>query len=146
MADWLIMGVQTRCRKSEWSQDKTELNKTKGVHKNIDGSAIVFTMNDFQFKDNNSNHLHVIGKWSRPALVELTWRLKNNNDNSQKITFAKSQSNSKLYFVEGSKRVVIRVQVLEVSNSKPIVALAESKNDKTFKYINDGSCDQTASR
>ena len=56
----------------------------------------------------------------------------------QKITFAKSQSNSKLCFVEAAKRVVIRAKDLEVSNDKPIAILTESKNDKTFKYINDG--------
>ena len=138
MADWLIMGIQTGCRKSEWSQDKTELNKTKDVHKNIDGSTTAFTANDFQFKGKNSNHLHVVGKRSRPALVELTWRFQKNNDNGQKITFAKSQSNSKLCFVEAAKRVVIRAKDLKVSNDKPIAIFTESKNDKTFKYINDG--------
>ena len=72
MDDWLIMGIQTGCRKSEWSQDKTELNKIKDVHKNIDGSTTEFTENDFQFKRKNNNHLHVVGKRSRPALVEIT--------------------------------------------------------------------------
>ena len=28
MADWLIMSIQTGCRKIEWSQDKIDLNKT----------------------------------------------------------------------------------------------------------------------
>ena len=62
MADWLIMGIQTGCRKSEWLQDKTELNKTKDLHKNIDGLPTTFTMNDFQFKGKNSNNLHVVCK------------------------------------------------------------------------------------
>ena len=73
MIDWFIMGIQKGCRKSEWSQDKTELNRTKGVHKSIDGSITVFTMNDLQFKGKNSNHLHVVGKRSRSVFVELTW-------------------------------------------------------------------------
>ena len=72
MDDWLIMGIQTGCRKSEWSQDKTELNKTKDVHKNIDGSTTAFTANDFQFKGKNNNHLYVVGKRSIPALVEIS--------------------------------------------------------------------------
>ena len=132
------MGIQTGCRKSEWSQDKTELNKIKYVNKNIDGSTIAFTTNDFQLKGKNSNHLHVVGKRSIPTLVELTWRFQKNNDNGQKITFAKSQSNSKVRFVEVAKKVVIRANDLEVSNDKPIAIFTESKNDKTFKYINDG--------
>ena len=72
MDDWLIMGIQTGCRKSEWSQDKTELNKIKDVHKNIDGSTTTFIANDFQFKRKNNNHLHVVGKRSRPPLFYPT--------------------------------------------------------------------------
>ena len=33
MTHWLIMGIQTGCRKSKWSQDKTKLNKIKYLHK-----------------------------------------------------------------------------------------------------------------
>ena len=40
--------------------------------------------------------------------------------------------------MEAAKRVVIRAKDLEVSNDKPIAIFTESKNDKTFKYINDG--------
>ena len=29
MTDWFIMNIQTGCIKSEWSQDKTVLNKIK---------------------------------------------------------------------------------------------------------------------
>ena len=34
--------------------------------------------------------------------------------------------------------MVIRAKDLEVSNDKPIAIFIESKNDKTFKYINAG--------
>ena len=62
MADWIIMCIQKGCRKSEWLQDKTELNKTKDLHKNIDGLATIFTMNDFQCKGKNSNNLYLVCK------------------------------------------------------------------------------------
>ena len=70
--NWLIMVIQTGYRTIEWSSDKTELNRTKDVHKNIDGSDTVFTMDNFQFKGNNSNHLHVVNKRSRQVFIELT--------------------------------------------------------------------------
>ena len=108
------------------------------IKKNFDGSTTEFTANDFQFKKKNNNHLHVVDKRSRPALVKITQRFQKTNDNGQKITFAKSQSNSKLCFVEAVKRVVTRVKDLEVRNDKPIAIFTESKYDKTFKYISDG--------
>ena len=40
--------------------------------------------------------------------------------------------------MEAAKRVVIRAKDLDVSNSKTIAVFTESKNDKTFEYINAG--------
>ena len=77
----------------------------------------------------------MVGKQSIPALVELTWRFQKNNDNGHS---PKVIQIFKLCFVEAAKRVVIRSKDLEVSNDKPIAIFTESKNDKTFNYINDG--------
>ena len=71
MTDWLIMVIQAGYKKIEWSPDKTELNRTKDVHKNIDGSDTVSTINNFQFKGNNSNYLHVVNKRYRQVFIEL---------------------------------------------------------------------------
>ena len=71
MANWFIMNIQTGCIKSEWSQDKTDLNKIKNVHKNIDGSSTTFAMNYIQSKGKNINPLRLVGKRSRyiPSLI-----------------------------------------------------------------------------
>ena len=91
-------------------------------------------MNDFQFKGMNNNHLHVVGKRSRSALIELTWSFQKNNDNGQKITFAKSKSNSKLCFVEAAKRVVKSER--KIWKSVIVKQSLSSQNQRTIKHSN----------
>ena len=50
LVDWFIIGMQTGMRKSEWYQDRYNLEKTKHINLNRDGSVSIFILEDFTFE------------------------------------------------------------------------------------------------
>ena len=42
MADWMIVGIKTGMRKSEWAQDTTMKQTNSGSNENVDGSCRAF--------------------------------------------------------------------------------------------------------
>ena len=54
MGDWLILGEQAGCRRLEWAQECSHLNKYKTYQRNIDGTSTAFILDDFEFRGSNN--------------------------------------------------------------------------------------------
>jgi len=52
MADWMIIGIKTGMRKSEWAQD-TSIKTKSGFNENLDGSCRAFINDDFTLEREN---------------------------------------------------------------------------------------------
>ena len=60
MSNWLIMGIQSGFRKSEWAQEFSTFSSKFQL--NIDGSSKAFVIQDFVFWSKDKNQIHHLTK------------------------------------------------------------------------------------
>ena len=58
MGDWMVMGLQSGFRKSEWAQDSASLRREHDVARNVDSTSKAFIQLDLQFFGAQDKHLH----------------------------------------------------------------------------------------
>ena len=138
MADWMVMGLATGMRKSEWAQD-TSLRPTKnGYNENVDGSCRAFIFEDFSFereniklKKPNKTSLQVRKTFD---VLRIRWRYQKNGDNGQEITFSRNIKNPEKCVVQAAQRIVDRAERLGVPKTHPLSAY---KYNGKICYIKD---------
>ena len=134
LCDWLILGMQTGARLSEWCQDHAKLNKTKTTEKNIDGTPKAFIFNDFHFlnqnnvRRSNSYTSHI----ADAAHVQITWRYQKNNDNGQKLIFTENKEHAHRCPVRAAMRIRARAQKYGLPENSPLAIFRESTGKISF--------------
>eukprot|EP00957_Ditylum_brightwellii_P140285 10689151-Ditylum_brightwellii.AAC.1 len=103
LRDWLIVGIYTGNRKSEWAQEHKIVIKGAFViwdkQKGGDSSSKAFTQKDMVFLGKNGKHFYAsdsaIVDDDEVEFMEIRYRFQENKDNGQKINYSKS-TNTKL--------------------------------------------------
>ena len=137
MADWLILGMYTGFRLSEWAQEKRSYrnNKfTKHKHGNKfatwnerggDCSPKAFILADFEFTGANNKKLdNGSNKILKPKVVRsfnITWRLQKTKDHGQVINYRTNVNDPSMCPVLDALRIRQRVQRLNIPVDCPIV-------------------------
>ena len=89
LANWLILGMQTGMRLSEWYQERSVYTNTAQDAKIVDGTPKAFIFTDFKFsgnhnvRQNNGHNEHV----NIAKNVIVLRHFQKNNDNKQKLMF-----------------------------------------------------------
>ena len=76
MDDLLILGEHAGCRRLEWTQECSHLNKYKIYQRNIDGTSTAFILDDFEFRGSNNVRIdnHNDEEVMSSEKVHLKWR------------------------------------------------------------------------
>ena len=145
--DWLIIGMYTGNRKSEWAQEHHIGHKGKFATWDEklggDGSSKAFTQKDFVLLGKNGRHLYTSDSAkvvSRDVeFLEIRYRFQKNKDNGQKLKYSRS-SNLNLCPVRAGLRIRRRAQRLSIPSDTPIAVCRSSKGSK-MSYITDKQID-----
>jgi len=117
--DWMVIGMHTGCRKSEWCQDTYDYKLFTQVALNPDDSSKAFIASDFTLH-NDSTKSNLESPIKEFNYVKIRWRFQKNGDNGQTISFAHDQSNPSFSPVLAAQRILERAQRLEVPHNMPI--------------------------
>ena len=137
LADWLILGMQTGMRKSEWCQDRYLLQKTQTVQHNRDGSSSAFIFEDFTFEGHrgyripNLRHQAI----STAHILKLKWRFQKNGNNGEVLTYMCNASLPHRCPVQAAIRIRDRAIRLGVPPELPIAVFQNSQGKS--QYIDD---------
>ena len=134
ICDWLILGMQTGARLSEWCQDHKKLQKTKLPEKNIDGSSKAFTFHDFNFlnSDNVRRSNDFTSHINDAQHVQITWRYQKNNDNGQKLIFTANDEKPYRCPVRAAMRIRARAQKYGITVTSPLAFFREENGTIAF--------------
>ena len=135
MADWMILGIATGMRKSEWAQD-TSIKTKCGYNINVDGSCRAFIYDDFSLeRDSLAVSKTTSTKLSfkqRFDVLRIRWRFQKNGDNGQEIVFSRNAKNKHRCPIAAARRILARADRLGVPKSHPLSAY--SHNGKIYYF------------
>ena len=136
MGDWLIIGEQAGCRRLEWAQECSHLNKYKTYQRNIDGTSTAFILDDFEFRGSNNVRIdnHNDEEVMNSETVHLKWRYQKNLDNGQVIQYLRDKEHSKHCFVKAAIRIRNRAIRLSIAKGNSVSVF---KHKGKAVYIND---------
>ena len=139
IADWLIMGLQSGFRKSEWAQDLALLRKTKDVQRNVDGTAKVFIRKDLTFRGPGERRITRLTMTSlaTAVLVGTTWRYQKNGDNGQEMTYVNDTENPRHCYVSAANRIVKRAWALHIPEDMPLGVYCTYRTHKRSRVVKD---------
>jgi len=132
--DWLVLGIHTGHRKSEWCQDASDFNKTTTFSKTIKNTPTAIIAADFNLSYKPTSHS---SSTSSPKvntyLVQITWRLQKNGQNDQIVSFAYNYDTPHLYPGRAAERMLARTKRLQFPSQ---FSLAIYKPQyKKFNYL-----------
>jgi len=122
--DWLVLGIQSGLRKSEWCQDASLFSTTATFARNVDNSSKAFISSDFHFE---SKHASSILPYD---YVTIQWRFQKNSQNGQTISFAHDFAHPHRSPVLAALRIIQRAKRLQVPHHHPIAVFATPKSGK----------------
>eukprot|EP00574_Skeletonema_japonicum_P010876 CAMPEP_0201722480 /NCGR_PEP_ID=MMETSP0593-20130828/6852_1 /ASSEMBLY_ACC=CAM_ASM_000672 /TAXON_ID=267983 /ORGANISM="Skeletonema japonicum, Strain CCMP2506" /LENGTH=373 /DNA_ID=CAMNT_0048213445 /DNA_START=70 /DNA_END=1188 /DNA_ORIENTATION=- len=136
--DWIILGRVTGARKSEWCQDSQTVKLTSPNIFNVPQQPLAFILRDFTFMD----HHHRLIQPTSPAAFEsaasvtIEWRFQKNNDNGEKIPFARDSKHPSICPVLAALRICLRAAQLNLPADAPLaIYCPSSSTTSTFEYI-----------
>ena len=122
--DWLVLGMQTGQRKSEWCQDATEFRKSNTFSRSIKQTSIAFTQNDFSLSYKSTPHESTSQHPHRPNYLQITWRFQKNGQNGQAVSFAHNYRHPHLSPVRAAERILTRATRLSQPAHSPLAVYA----------------------
>jgi len=125
--DWLVLGIHTGHRKSEWCQDASEFKKSNTISKTVKNTSAAFIAADFRLSSKpstssstNSNHNY----------LQIMWRFQKNGQNGQIVSFAHNNKNPHLSPVRAAERILQRAARLHQPAHLPLaIYSSKSKSD-----------------
>ena len=137
IADWLIMGLQSGFRKSEWAQDLALLRKTKDVQRNVDGTAKAFIRKDLTFRGPGERRITRLTMTSLATAVSVgtTWRYQKNGDNGQEMTYVRDTENPRHCYVSAARRIVKRALALQIPEDMPMGVFCTYRTQQGSRVI-----------
>ena len=124
IVDWIILGRYTGFRKSEWCQ--STLTKFEKITEWPGHPALAFVATDFVLMGPGQQRITITSDTTYTKIiqlvefVEIQWRKQKNNDNGQKIPFARDHANPTTCPVLAAVRIIIRASRLGVASDTPI--------------------------
>ena len=116
--DWMVIGLHTGCRKSEWCQDTYDYKLFHQIAVNPDQSSKAFVASDFKLHNNpNGSKTNQSNEYE---FVQIKWRFQKNGDNGQQISFAHDHKNASFSPVLAAQRILARAERLQVPHNMPI--------------------------
>ena len=139
--DWMVLGIVTGVRKSEWCQSR-QSTPHGGFQQNIDGTSKAFILDDFTFEDSQGMRItndpsHDI---SDASTVTIRWRFQKNGDNGQKLSYTANKRHPSLCPVQAAMRIRNRAIRLGLSPEFPIAVFLSTQG--TITYCDDGHVEQ----
>ena len=132
--DWLILGMQTGSRKSEWCQDASEFRRTNKISLNIDNTSSAFIAEDFTLSHKSFSYETTTSSPSQqPNYLQIKWRFQKNGQNGQTISFAHNYKTPHLSPVRAAERILQRAQRLRQPNHLPLAIYSPNANNKKSK-------------
>ena len=131
--DWLVIGMQTGHRKSEWCQDLQNFRHTHKVAMSVKSTPIAFIADDFILSSkpiDSSSHAHDQGPLPHMNYVTITWRFQKNGQNGQAVSFSHDYKNPHRSVVKAAERILLRAQRLNQPRTMPLAVYAPSKTTK----------------
>ena len=82
--DWMVLGMVTGFRKSEWCQTR-QASSSFDIIRNIDNTPKAFVLSDFTFEDRHGVRIDnsPFSVISDAAVLKIRWRFQKNGDNGQ---------------------------------------------------------------
>ena len=139
LSDWLILGMQSGFRRKEWAQDRSQMIRHKDIQRNVDGSAVAFILEDFEYRGLNNRRINQKSnsEVNKAKLVNLKWRYQKNNDNGQVVSYVEDTKNKCFCYIRAAKRIRSRAIKYSVPSNMPVAIYKEKKTKSKFKYIDD---------
>jgi len=118
--DWLVLGIHTGHRKSEWCQDASGFKKTSTYAKTVKNTSTAFIADDFILShkptSQPSSHPHL----HENNYLKITWRFQKNGQNGQVVSFAHTYDAPHLSPVRAAERILGRAKRLRLPNHAPL--------------------------
>ena len=143
LIEWLLLARWVGPRKSEWCSDSPTKYKVIDDEYWDGPDALPFIFNDFVFLTADGQKIQITkDMWSNPtatmpsnfAYLVLRVRKQKNNDNYQKLTYARIYKSPLLCPVRAAFRIVCRGRRLRLPKTHP-AAVHFSTTHKTFPLI-----------
>jgi len=132
ISDWLIVGMYTGFRLSEWAQSCSTLRSLRDVARNRCGLPTACLLADVQFR--SASNLLLPTYDTSAMYVQIRWRVQKNNDNGQIISFARHPSPERCP-VLAMHRIITRSKRLCHDSSLPLAIYLTSSSK--VRYFTD---------
>ena len=136
--DWLVLGLHTGHRKSEWCQDTTSFRNSGSFSRSIKNTSTAFIAQDFRLSYKPTPHESSSPTVPRPNYLEIQWRFQKNGQNGQVVSFAHNYKHPHRSPVHAAERILKRAKRLSNPADHPIAIFASTtpKNSpKSSSYI-----------
>lgn len=131
--DWIILGRYTGFRRSEWCQTSATKFARKEDVPGRPPEAII--LGDLVYLDKDERVLDPTNKRFCASVVEyvqITWRWQKNNDNGEKITYARDRALPSLCPVLAALRITARAHRLKLPPQTPAAIYCDEKGKRKF--------------
>ena len=143
--EWFLLGRWVGPRKSEWCSDSpTEYKRIDDPEWGDRPDALPFIFQDFRFLTFDGREIKIQRHhWQRHtstlppefAYMELRVRKQKNNDNYQKLTYARLDKRPVMCPVANAFRIVYRGKRLGLPDTHPAAVYATTGGDSPFRLI-----------
>jgi hypothetical protein len=129
MFDWLVVGIYSGNRLSEWAQED-HVRFLHQVRTAIDGDPMAFLIDDLEFYGENRRRMSLhdaLRHSNRVQQVDVRWRYQKNGEKDQKKTFVRiGMGGGTLCGVTAWLRIVKRWIALKLDRKHPLAVFTES--------------------
>jgi len=115
--DWMVIGMHTGCRKSEWCQDTYDYKLFTQIALNPDNTSKAFVASDFILHNDATSDTPLTHGFN---YVKIKWRYQKNGDNGQTISFAHDHKNPSFSPVLAVQRILERAERLGLPHNMPL--------------------------
>ena len=130
--DWLILGIHTGHRKSEWCQDASAFKKTSTFSKTVNNTSTAFMAEDFALSHKPISHSSPHSQSQEYNYLQIKWRFQKNG---QIVSFAHTYDNPHLSPVRAAERILSRAKRLQLPPQAPLaIHKTQLKKSSTSSY------------
>jgi hypothetical protein len=138
IVDWTILGRYAGFRKSEWCQS-SKSDYARIEHWPTPQPPLAFIASDMVFLGHREERVRTTPRSTDMqslltliGYVEICWRHQKNNQNGEKISFARDDDKPDFCPVRAALRIILRAQRLGVPPDMPIAVCASNKREYNF--------------
>jgi len=136
--DWLILGIHTGHRKSEWCQDASTFTKTSTFSRTVKNTSTAFLAADFILSHKPISQLSSHSQTQENNYLQIKWRFQKNGQNGQIVSFAHTYDNPHLSPVRAAERILARAKRLHLQPQAPLAIYKQhlkKSSAPSYSYI-----------